>query len=90
MLLKATITDPMIIPDTFVSGLGTVEEIGGGCFRFTFYATQSALTDGEVERVVVARLVAPLNAIPPALILAAKAIGCDMVAKCPGRRLGVH
>lgn len=69
-------SDPGIVLDTFVSGLGEVEDLGGGCFRFTFYAKHRD-KDGE-DMIVVAKLIAPMEAIPPALIMAAKAIGLSM------------
>jgi hypothetical protein len=61
------------VPDTFISGLGTIEEVGGGCFRFTFFACQTVA--GREERIVVAKLIAPLEVVPPAVLMAAKAVG---------------
>ena len=72
------------INDIFVSGLGEVEEVGGGCFRFTFYARQHV--DGIKETVVVAKLIAPMEAVPPALFLAAKAIGFSLSGSFAPRR----
>lgn len=69
-------TDPGIVLDTFVSGLGEIEDLGGGCFRFTFFAKHHGC-DGD-EMLVVAKLIAPMEAIPPALLMAAKAIGLSM------------
>jgi hypothetical protein len=69
-------TDPGIVLDTFVSGLGEVEDLGGGCFRFTFYAKHRS--EAGEDMIVVAKLIAPMEAIPPALIMAAKAIGLSM------------
>lgn len=68
--------EPGVVLDIFVSGLGEVEDLGGGCFRFTFYAKHHSEV-GE-ELVVVAKLVAPMEAIPPALFMAAKAIGLTL------------
>ena len=69
--------EPMHLPDIFVSGLGEVEDLGGGCFRFIFYAKRTIA--GREETVVVAKLVAPANAVPPAILLAAKAVGLSIV-----------
>lgn len=70
------LSDPGIVLDTFVSGLGEVEDLGGGCFRFTFYAKHRGEDGGDM--IVVAKLVAPMEAVPPALLMAAKAIGLSM------------
>lgn len=67
------LTEPFGVPDTFVSGLAEVEEVGGGCYRFTFFCR--AKHDGREERQVVAKLVAPMEAVPPAVMKAAKAVG---------------
>lgn len=78
------LTDPGVVLDTFVSGLGEVEDVGGGCFRFTFYAKHHG--DGGDELVVVAKLVAPMEAVPPALFLAARAIGFSLSGQFAPRR----
>lgn len=57
------------VPDTFASGLGAVEDIGGGCWRFTFYAKQGA--QGREEHVVVAKLIMSIDALPAAIHMAA-------------------
>ena len=71
------LSEPTLVNDIFVTGLGDVEEISSRCYRFTFFARQH-VGDHE-ELIVVAKLVAPLEAVPPALIMAAKAIGFSMV-----------
>lgn len=58
------------VPDVFASGLGAVEDIGGGCWRFTFYAKQDS--HGHQERVVVAKLIMSKEALPAAIHMAAK------------------
>lgn len=69
-------SEPVIVPDVFVSGLGEVEDLGGGCYRFTFFVKQHM--DGAEETVIVAKLIAPTGAVPPALFLAARAIGFSL------------
>lgn len=54
-------------PDTFVTGLGSVEDVGGGCWRFTFFTTQGR------EHVVAARLVIPNAALHDAMHMTATA-----------------
>jgi hypothetical protein len=74
------------VPDVFVSGLGEVWEIGGGCYRFVFFVNRP----GSDERAVAARLIAPLEAVPPALLMAAKAVGFSMAAGSYFPRAGLH
>lgn len=74
--------DAFGVADTFVSGLGEVEPIGGDCFRFTFYVRQHIA--GREELVVVAKLVAPASAVPEALMIAAQGVGVHLVAKIGG------
>lgn len=76
---KVPMLEAYAVPDIFVSGLGQVESMGGGCFRFSFFARQQ-IGDRE-ELVLVAKLIAPMEAVPPALTMAAKAVGVEMV-KC--------
>jgi hypothetical protein len=78
------LTEPGIVPDIFVSGLGEVEDLGGGCFRFVFYARHKG-EDGE-EMLVVAKLIAPMEAVPPALFMAARAIGFSLTGQFVPRR----
>lgn len=54
------------VPDTFVTGLGSVEDVGGGCWRFTFFTAQGH------ELVVAAKLVISSAALPAAIHMAAK------------------
>jgi hypothetical protein len=80
--------DPAIVADIFVSGLGAVEDLGGGCFRFTFYARHKD-QHGE-EMIVVAKLIAPMEAIPPAIIMAGRAIGLSVALGGYFPKAGFH
>lgn len=57
------------VPDTFVTGLGSVEDVGGGCWRFTFFTAQGA------DLIVAAKLVICGGALPDAIHMAAKLTG---------------
>jgi hypothetical protein len=81
-------TEPGVVPDVFVSGLGEIEDLGGGCFRFTFYAKHHG--EAGDEMVIVAKLIAPMEAIPPALLMAAKAIGLSIALGGYFPRAGLH
>lgn len=74
----APYTEPIAVPDIFVTSLSEVEDLGGGCFRFTFCCNQRSIHGGQMERVVVARLVATADAVPAALFTAAKGIGMSL------------
>lgn len=76
--------EPVPVHDIFVSGLGEVEDIGGGCFRFTLFI---ASHNGE-DFVVAAKLIMPREAVIPALTLAAKGIGLPggAICKCKAER----
>lgn len=80
------LTDTGMVMDIFVSGLGEVEDVGGGCYRFTFF-TKHRGECGE-ELVVAARLIAPMEAVPPALFMAARAIGFSLTGGFPPRKGG--
>lgn len=67
---RLELTDVLGIPDTFVSGLGSVEAIGGGNWRFTMFVNQEVA--GETVQVVVAKLVMSIDAVPAAIHMAAK------------------
>lgn len=57
------------VPDTFASGLGSVEDIGGGNWRFIMYVNQEVA--GTMHRIVVAKVVMSIDALPAAIHLAA-------------------
>jgi hypothetical protein len=71
---KGLLIEPNCVQDIFVSGLARAEDIGGGCFRFTFYVTQKSMLDNTDERAVVARIIGPIDAIREAMGMAASAI----------------
>ncbi|MBZ9760338.1 hypothetical protein LB553_05540 [Mesorhizobium sp. CA8] len=48
--------EPVVILDTFVQGVGRVEEIAANLFRVSYYANQRAY-DGSQERVCVAKFI---------------------------------
>lgn len=70
---KLVMLELFAVPDTFVSGLGSVEHIGGGCYRFTMFSEQDV--DGQRELVVALRVVVSKESIPEAMHMAATATG---------------
>lgn len=72
-----TLVDPHQVPDIFATGLGAIEDVGGGCDRYTLYARQ--MIDGEETFIIVARVVVPAASLPTILFLAARHIGLTLV-----------
>ncbi|TIQ99498.1 hypothetical protein [Mesorhizobium sp.] len=50
------LVEPIVILDTFVQGVGRVEEISANLFRISYYANQRGY-DGTQERVCVAKFI---------------------------------
>lgn len=75
------IIENSVVPDVFVSGLHSVEDVGGGCVRLTCYTNQRSLVDGQAEKVVSLRFVVPIEAVPPAVLQVARAVGMSLVAE---------
>lgn len=68
-ILSSVLAEPFAVPDVYVSGLWNIEPLGGGTARFTFYT----IKHGEPE--LSASLVAPLAAVPPAILMGFRAMG---------------
>lgn len=81
-------SDPLNVSDTFVSGLAEAEDLGDGCYRFTFFTTHHV--DGREQRIVVAKLIMPMSAVPPAIVMAAKAVGYSVAAGAYFPRQSLH
>jgi hypothetical protein len=62
---KDAATELTAVPDIFVSELYSIEEVGGGCLRFTFYSYQKStiFKDRRREKIIVARIVMPIDAV---------------------------
>lgn len=76
--------EPMPVADTFCSGLGEVENVGGGCLRFYMYVLQQPPGGGEPEKIVVAKIIMPLSAVPDAIVKTILAVG-GATLKLPAR-----
>lgn len=73
------------IQDIFCSGIGAIEHIGGNCLRFYLYVLQMPEDggDGQPEKVVVAKLIAPISAVPDAILQMMAAVGEGAVRMIP-------
>lgn len=79
------LTEPVVVPDVYACGLGGVEDLGEGIFRFTFYSRQINTYDGVgTDNVIVARMVMPIAAIMKGIqtTMIATGVGC-----CGGERI---
>ena len=59
------LVEPFAVIDIFTCGLARVELLRGGNVRFTHFAEQIA-EDGNLERVVVSKLIMPMESIAEA------------------------
>ena len=75
------IFEPVFVPDTFVTGLHQVENLGDGNFRFTFFVKQ------DNSRICAARLVLSLMAVAHAACWALREIGYGCCGKFVKRSL---
>lgn len=85
--MELLLSEPAIVPDTFVSGLAEAEDLGDGNFRFTLYAKQKSFQDGQIEHVIVARLIMPAPAVMASIKTTMKAMG---LACCGGERMSTR
>ena len=79
MLAVELLSEPVVIPDTYSSGLSHIEDVGDGNLRFTFVVRQRSTYGGD-EHNIVARLVLPRSAVHLALKTTMQALGM----KCCG------
>lgn len=80
--------EPVIIPDTFVSGLSHVEHVGGGCLRFVLYVDR--IIDGVACRMIVDRIIMHADALPDAISKALAACTADNAAENAERLISTH
>lgn len=62
------------IQDIVCSGLGAVERLDGNLFRFWLYVQQTN-DDGAKEKIIVSKIVAPVSAVPDAILKMIAALG---------------
>lgn len=77
---KGPLVEPAMIPDIFVSGVGRIELLEAGMVRWTYYTSQHPIDrPNSLERVVVARIVMPMEVIPGGMERLASAFGTVMI-----------
>lgn len=77
-------SEPTPIADVFCSGLGAIENLGGGCLRLYVYVLQASdQVDAPAERVVVGKLVIPMVSVPDAVMQLMGAMGRAAMSAVP-------
>lgn len=56
------LSEPIVVPDTFVSGLSHLEDLGDGNWRLVMFTKNQSPYGGE-DFVIVAKLIMPASAI---------------------------
>jgi len=75
--------EPIPLQDIFCMGVAKVEIIGP-CARFFMYADQATFRSDVIERVIVAKFVVPLEAIPECIRKAVEATAGHAIGQLSG------
>ena len=70
VLKYPALIEPVPIQDDFVQGIAAIE-IAGPCARFVLFADQTVMEAGTPARVIVRKIIIPMDAIPGAIKQAA-------------------
>lgn len=73
--IHAPLVEPIAVRDTFVSGMASVETVGPGLYRLTFYADGHCTFDGRIERTIVARFIIAGETIRHSITFVLKEMG---------------
>lgn len=60
------LTEPVPISDDFVQGIAEIEQVGC-CVRFVLYSDQRVWEAGSNSRVIVRKIILPIDALPHAI-----------------------
>lgn len=74
--------EPVPCPDIYIDGITSIELLGGGCARFTLYADRRK--NGKCVRVIVARFVIQMDALPRCIAQASAAVAQHAKRKIVG------
>jgi hypothetical protein len=86
-MTAGTLTDPNGVQDIYCDGIGDIEDLGNGVFRFTLYKLQRSIYDGgSTDMMVSARIVMHVNNGLPASEMAIKAMTAKMPNVVPTKR----
>lgn len=75
------LVEPLFVQDIYASGMASAEDIGDGNYRFTFFCNQRNIS-GDMERVIVSRLVLPGSSAREAAKEALTLLGTMFMRDC--------
>lgn len=81
MFQDAHITEPIAVPDIFVSELHCIEDIGDGMVRVVFTTNQINPHDHTPERVICLRIIGPKASVPRSLARVAQFFGWHLLGE---------
>lgn len=67
--------EPAIVPDIFISGIAEPEDLGDGLLRYTSFARQKSFNSGEIDLIIVNRLIVPVPAVIQSMRQTVRALG---------------
>lgn len=76
------LVEPFAVIDIFVTGVAAVEMLKGNLIRFIHYVEQTN-EDGELEHIVVAKIVMPMESVAEARQLSATTITAYQAKEAP-------
>lgn len=82
--------EPAIVPDTFITGIAEPEDLGDGLLRFTGFTRQKTFHSGEVDLVIVSRVIVPVPAVIQSMRDTVRALGLTCFCRAAHARLLVH
>lgn len=86
----APLVEPAVVQDIYASGMSSAEDIGDGNYRFTFYCNQRNIS-GDMERIIVSRLVLPGASAREAAMNALTMLGGVFLRDCAQcLKVGMH
>ena len=82
--------EPAIVADVFVSGIAEPEDLGDGLLRFTGFARQKTFHSGQVDLVIVSRVIVPVPAVIQSMRDTVAALGLTCFCRASHARLLIH
>ena len=82
--------EPAIVADVFVSGIAEPEDLGDGLLRYTSFTRQKSFNSGEIELVVVSRVIVPIPAVIQSMRETVRVLGMACFCRRAHARLLIH
>lgn len=74
MIAIHMLSEPVIQPDIYATGIADIEAMADGNVRFIFFTKQRCLMGGD-EYIVVGRIIMPSNAVRSGIVTTARSLG---------------